>query len=66
VTIDPGYFETRRRFVGRGVRARVGVRHVPLSELLTKLARSGLELVEVVESGPLSTPMWLGLAAART
>jgi SAM-dependent methyltransferase len=60
--VAPGYLDPSRRFVGRGVRARVGVRHVPLGELLTKLASAGFRLDRVEETGPSATPIWLGLA----
>jgi SAM-dependent methyltransferase len=63
VTVAPGYRSTERRFVGRGVRQRVGVRHVPLAELLSKLAAAGFRLDRVVETGPGPTPVWLGIAA---
>jgi SAM-dependent methyltransferase len=63
VSVGPGYLTTERRFVGSGVRRRVGVRHVPLSELMSKLAASGFRIDRVLESGPLPTPMWLGVAA---
>ena len=66
VVVGPGYCETSRRFVGKGVRARVGVRHVPLAELLTKLVAAGTQLETVVETGPRPVPIWLGLAATRT
>lgn len=65
VTVGPGYHDTARRFVGQGVRARVGVRHVPLGELFTKLADAGLRIEKVVESGPIATPIWLGLIASK-
>ena len=65
VHVRPGYLDTSRRFVGQGVRARVGVRHVPLGELLTKLASAGFDLAQVVETGPAETPIWLGVAATR-
>ena len=66
VVVAPGYLSTERRFVGRGVRLRVGVRHVPLGEVITKLAAAGFRLKRVVESGPLPTPIWLGIAATLT
>jgi SAM-dependent methyltransferase len=65
VTVAPGYLDTERRFVGSGVRARAGVRHVPLSELLSKLAGAGFRIERVVETGPLPIPMWLGIAATN-
>jgi ubiquinone/menaquinone biosynthesis C-methylase UbiE len=66
ITVAPGYHDISRRFVGQGVRARVGVRHVPLAELLTKLAHAGFRIDRVVETGPPGvTPIWLGLSATR-
>ena len=65
VSIGPGYHSTERRFVGSGVRLRVGVRHVPLAELLTKLSGAGFHIDRVVETGQLPTPTWLGIAATR-
>ena len=66
VVVAPGYRSTERRFVGKGVRLRVGVRHVPLGELLSKLSGVGFHIDRVVETGPMATPMWLGIAATRT
>lgn len=63
VLVSPGYRDTSRRFVGKGVRQRVGVRHVPLAELLTKLAAANFRLDRVVETGLEPTPIWLGIAA---
>ena len=65
VVVAPGYRSTERRFVGSGVRQRVGVRHVPLGELLSKLVAAGFAIERVVETGPIATPMWLGIAATR-
>ena len=65
VTVGPGYHSIERRFVGSGVRLRVGVRHVPLGELLTKLVGAGFAIERVVETGPMATPTWLGVAATR-
>ena len=65
VAVGPGYRSTERRFVGSGVRQRVGVRHVPLGELLSKLAAAGFRIDRVEETGPGPTPMWLGIAATR-
>ena len=48
-------FETDGDFrfldLGDGIRSRVGVRHVPLSELLNKLIASGLSLEHEEEPG---------------
>ena len=65
VQVRPGYLDPTRRFVGQGVRARVGVRHVPLGELLSKVSAAGLDIAEVVETGPGEIPVWLGIAATR-
>ena len=63
VSVGPGYLSSERRFVGTGVRRRVGVRHVTLGELFSKLAAAGFRIDRVIETGPLPTPMWLGIAA---
>jgi SAM-dependent methyltransferase len=53
ITITPGYWERDRRFEGpwRGVRARVGARHIPLGELLETFLRAGLTIERVIEAG---------------
>ena len=60
--VYPGYWITARVFqgpgIGPGVRSRVGVRHVPLSELLNKLLSSGLQSERVEELGEGTVP-WL-------
>jgi ubiquinone/menaquinone biosynthesis C-methylase UbiE len=63
VAVEPGYLSSERRFVGTGVRLRVGVRHVTLGEFFSKLAAAGFRIDRVIETGPLPTPMWLGVAA---
>lgn len=66
--IFPGYRETRRVLegpgIGPGIRSRVGVRHVPLAELLNKLIRSGLEMEFAEELGQGTIP-WLLAVVAR-
>jgi len=53
ITITPGYWERDRRFEGpwRGVRARVGARHIPLGGLLETFLRAGLTIERVIEAG---------------
>jgi hypothetical protein len=50
--------------IGAGIRSRVGVRHVPLAELLTAVAQN-LDIEEVVETGPEDVPFLLGLRGRR-
>ena len=67
--VYPGYWTTDRVFqgpgIGSGVRSRVGVRHVPLSELLNKLLASGLQLERVEELGEGTVPWLLALRARK-
>jgi SAM-dependent methyltransferase len=67
--IHPGYRSIERVFegpgLGEGIRSRVGVRHVSLSELLNKLIASGLDLVRVEEIGKRVVPWLLALVAAK-
>jgi SAM-dependent methyltransferase len=67
ITITPGYWERERRFEGpwRGVRARVGARHIPLGELLSTFIRAGLTIDRVVEAGN-PTPDILAVRCIRT
>lgn len=67
ITITPGYWERDRRFEGpwRGVRARVGARHIPLGELLDTFIRSGLAIDRVIEAGN-PTPDILAVRCIRT
>jgi SAM-dependent methyltransferase len=51
--------------LGNGVRGRVGVRQVPLAELLNALSSAGFVLERVAEVGPADPPSLLGLAAQR-
>lgn len=68
-TLHPGYGTTTRVFagpgIGDGIRARVGVRHVPLAELLNKLIAAGLALTHVEEPGDGTLPWLLALVASR-
>ena len=68
-TIHPGYWDTERVFqgpgIGPGIRSRVGVRHVPLSELLNKLVVSELSLERVEELGKGPVPWLLALVATK-
>jgi SAM-dependent methyltransferase len=67
ITITPGYWERDRRFEGpwRGVRARVGARHIPLGELLETFIRAGLTIDRVIEAGS-PTPDILAVRCIRT
>jgi SAM-dependent methyltransferase len=54
VLITPGYWRRERRFdswTPRGVRARVGATHLPVSELLNALTSAGLIIERVTEVG---------------
>jgi SAM-dependent methyltransferase len=66
--IYPGYWHTERVFegpgIGSGVRSRVGVRHVPLSELLNKLIAAGFQLLLVEELGEGTIP-WIFAFVAK-
>lgn len=48
-----------------GIRARVGMRHVPLAELLTAFIETDLRLVKVTEPRTDPIPYVLGIAAER-
>jgi SAM-dependent methyltransferase len=67
ITITPGYWERDRRFEGprRGVRAKVGARHVPLGELLDNFIRAGFTIDRVIEAGS-PTPDILAVRCIRT
>ena len=68
-TIHPGYWVTQRVFkapgLGKGIRSRVGVRHIPLSELCTKLIESTLVLEQMEEPGEGTIPSLLALVAKK-
>jgi SAM-dependent methyltransferase len=67
--VYPGYRVTERVFagpgIGSGVRSRVGVRHVPLSELLNKLLASKLQVEHIEELGNGTVPWLLTLIASK-
>lgn len=70
VLIHPGYRDTAWRadgpgISGRGVRDKVGVRHVPLEELFNKVARAGLRLDRFLEPGEEASPWLLGFEATK-
>jgi SAM-dependent methyltransferase len=66
IIITSGYWERDRRFEGpwRGVRARVGARHIPLGELLGNFSRAGLTIDRVIEAGT-PTPDILAVRCIR-
>ena len=54
IVIAPGYWRTERRFESpapRGVRAKVGATHLPVSYLLNSLTRAGLTIELTAEAG---------------
>ena len=68
IIITPGYWHRDRRFEAsspRGVRAKVGARHVPLGELLETFVRAGLTIKRVTETGS-PTPDILAVRCIRT
>jgi SAM-dependent methyltransferase len=74
VRISPGYWTRQRSFEAwssRGVRARVGATHLPVSELLNALTGAGLTVQQVAELGSpvpdiLAVRCTRGAAPART
>lgn len=67
IIISPGYWERDRRFEAwspRGVRAKVGARHIPVGELLETFIRAGLTIDRVVEAGS-PTPDILAVRCIR-
>jgi SAM-dependent methyltransferase len=67
VLVAPGYWRRERSFDAwcpHGVRARVGAVHLPLSDLLTAIAATGLVIDTVVETGE-PTPDVLAIGAHR-
>ena len=68
-TIHPGYWVTQRVFkapeIGGGIRSRVGVRHIPLSELCNKLIESTLVIDQMEEPGEGTVPSLLALVAKK-
>lgn len=63
--IGPGYLHgCRHESAGEGVRSRVGVRHVPLGELLNAVAAAGVVLEQTLEDYG-DPPLLLALAARK-
>jgi SAM-dependent methyltransferase len=64
-----GYRDTRRRFdgpgIGDGLRSRVGVKHLPLSDLLNPVLAAGLRIERFAESTERATPLLLAFRARR-
>jgi SAM-dependent methyltransferase len=67
--VHPGYtvagWHRNGPGLGDGVRGRVGVRQVPLAELLNALLSAGFVLERVVEVGATDPPSLLGIVAKR-
>jgi SAM-dependent methyltransferase len=68
--LHPGYRETGWQRVSRdpdnpGIRARVGINHLPLAALLNALIASGLTLRELGEPGHTDPPLFLGFRAVK-
>ena len=67
--LHQGYDDRRLRFegpgLGDGLRSRVGVRHLPLADLLNPVAAAGLGLGQFVELGDGLLPGLLGFAATK-
>lgn len=65
--LHAGYRNQRRVFagpgIGDGIRSRVGVRHLPLSDLINPLLTHGLHLQLVAESRERLHPLLIGLRA---
>lgn len=68
--VHPGYREGRwfesSPWWGDGIRRRVGMRHVPLAELLNALIGAGLSITRVLEPGIEPVPAALALRAVRS
>jgi SAM-dependent methyltransferase len=69
IVLHPGYRDTGWRTegpgLGDGIRRRAGVRHVPLDELLSAFARSGLRLERAREAHGADYPGLLALLGLR-
>jgi|SRR5581483_2661076 len=67
--VHPGYrragWHREGPGMGDGIRRRVGVRHVPLAELVGSVLDAGLVLQRLDEPGDADPPLLLGLAARR-
>ncbi|ADB35386.1 Methyltransferase type 11 [Kribbella flavida DSM 17836] len=60
-----GWHEPQRWWAGDGIRATVGMRHVPLAELLNAFLAAGLQLDHVVEPDAGPVPAALAIRARR-
>jgi len=49
-----------------GIRARVGINHLPLAALLNAALESGLALTELAEPGDTDPPLFLGFRAVKS
>jgi SAM-dependent methyltransferase len=69
--LHPGYREAGWQHVSRdpekpGIRARVGINHLPLAALLNAALESGLALTELAEPGDTDPPLFLGFRAVKS
>jgi len=68
--LHPGYREVGWQHVSRdpekpGIRARVGINHLPLAGLLNAALESGLSLTALAEPGETDPPLFLGFRAVK-
>ena len=67
--LHEGYRDTRRRFhgpgIGDGLRSRVGVKHLPLPNLLNPVLTAGMRIERFAESTDRATPLLLAFRAMR-
>jgi SAM-dependent methyltransferase len=67
--LHEGYRDTRRRFdgpgIGDGIRSRVGVKHLPLPDLLNPVLAAGMHIETFAESTDRTTPLLLAFRARR-
>jgi SAM-dependent methyltransferase len=69
--LHPGYREAGWQHVSRdpekpGIRARVGINHLPLAALLNAALESSLTLTELAEPGDTDPPLFLGFRAVKS
>jgi SAM-dependent methyltransferase len=69
--LHAGYRETGWQHVSRdpdkpGIRARVGINHLPLAGLLNAVIESRLTLTELAEPGDTDPPLFLGFRAVKS
>jgi len=68
--LHPGYREAGWQRVSRnpdkpGIRARVGINHLPLAALLNAAIEGGFALTELAEPGDTDPPLFLGFRAVK-